>query len=58
MVTSIFKPLKMVKSGPIFDQAAKLCKASRDTYNPELWLLKNWVADGVAFDINDFNVHE
>ena len=34
-----FKPLTMVKSGPIFDQAAKLGKASRDAYNTELWLI-------------------
>ena len=50
----------MIKSGPIFEQAAKLGKASRDAYNPGLWLilldlLKNWVAEGVAFDVNDFN---
>jgi hypothetical protein len=36
LVTSILKPLQMVKSCPIFDQAAKLEKASRDTYNPGL----------------------
>ena len=59
-VASIFKPLKMVKSGAIFDQAAKLGKASRDAYNPGLWLilknlLKNWVAKSVASGIDDFN---
>ena len=48
----------MVKSGPIFDQAAKLVKASRDAYDPGLWLilwalLKNGVAEGVASDPND-----
>ena len=42
------------------DELAKLGKASQDTYNPGLWLilkdlLKNWVAKGVASDINDFN---
>ena len=47
----------MVKSGPIFDQAAKLGKASRDANNPGLWLilkdlLKNCVANGVASDVN------
>ena len=52
----------MVKSGPIFDQAAKLGKASRDAYNPGLWLiledfLKNWVAESVASDVNDFTLH-
>ena len=61
MVTSIFKPLKIVKSGLIFDQAAKLGKACRDAYNPGLWLIfkdlfKNWVAKGVASDINDFKL--
>ena len=45
----------MVKSGPIFDQAANLGKASKDAYDPGLWLiLKNWVAEGVASDVNDF----
>ena len=58
MVTSIFKPLTIVKSGPIFDQAAKLGKTSRSAYNPGLWLvlyalLKNWV---VASNVNDFAV--
>ena len=49
----------MVKSGPIFGQAAKLGKASRNAYNPGLWLifydlLKNWVAEGVATEVNVF----
>ena len=49
LVTSILKPLPMVKSCPIFDQAAKLGKASMDAYNAGLLLilkdlLKNWVA--------------
>ena len=49
----------MVKSGLIFDQAAKLGKASRDAYNPGLLLilqdlLKNWVVEGVASNVNDF----
>ena len=39
LVTSIFKPLKVVKSGPIFDQATNLGKASRDAYNPGLLLI-------------------
>ena len=52
----------MVKSGPIFDQAAKLGKASRDAYNPGLWLilqalLKNGVAKGVASDPHDTKLH-
>ena len=52
-MNSIFTPLKMVKSGPIFDQAAKLGKASRDDYNLELLLifyalLKNGVTEGVT----------
>ena len=50
----------MVKSGPIFDQDAKLGKASRDAYNPGLWLissalLKNGVTEGVASDPHDTN---
>ena len=56
-----FKNASLLKSGPIFDQAAKLGKASRDAYNPGLWLilfdlLKNWVAKGMASDINEFNL--
>ena len=51
----------MVKSCLIFDQAAKLGKASRDAYNQGLLLilqdlLKNWVAEGVTSDVNDFTV--
>ena len=54
---SVSKIKKMVKSGLIFDQAAKLGKASRDANNPGLWLilkdlLKNCVANGVASDVN------
>ena len=42
----------------MFDQTAKLGEASRDTYNPGLWLilsalLKNGVAEGVASDSHD-----
>ena len=53
----------MVKSGPIFDQAAKLGKASMYAYNPGLLLilydlLKNWVAKGVASDVNNFILHD
>ena len=63
MATSIFTPLKIVKSGPIFDQVAKLGKASRDAYNPGLWLIlyalmKNGVAEGVAPDPHDTNIQE
>ena len=29
----------LLKSGPIFDEAAKLVKASRDAYNPVGWLI-------------------
>ena len=32
------------------DEAAKLCKASNDSYN-----LGRWVAEGVAYDPYDFN---
>ena len=51
----------MVNQALFFDQAAKLGKTSKDAYNPGLWLilldlLKNWVAEGVAFEVNDFTV--
>ena len=41
------------------DELAKLGKVSQDAYNPGLWLilydlLTNWVAEGVASDVNDF----
>jgi hypothetical protein len=39
LLASILKPLQMVKSCRIFDHAAKLGKASRDTYNPGLLLI-------------------
>ena len=44
----------------LHDEAAKLCKASLDAYNRGGWLifkdlLKNWVAEGVSFEVNDFN---
>jgi hypothetical protein len=38
-LTSILKPLQMVKSCPIFDRAAKLGKASSDAFNPGLLLI-------------------
>jgi hypothetical protein len=38
-VTSILKPPKMVNQAQFFDEAAKLGKASRDAYNPGLWLI-------------------
>ena len=52
-----------LKSCPIFDEGAKLCKTSKDTYN---WggrlilddLLNERVAEGVASDINDFNAQQ
>ena len=60
LVTSILKLFQMVKSCLIFDQAAKVDKVFRDAHNPGLWLilqdlLKNWVAEGVASDVNEFN---
>ena len=39
LVTSILKPLQMVKKCLIFEQAAKLGKASRDGYNLGLVLI-------------------
>ena len=55
LVTSILKPLQMIKSCLIFDHAAKLSKASRDIYDPGLLLIfkdifENWVAEGDASD--------
>ena len=43
------------------DKRAKLGKASQDAYNPVLWLilqdlLKNYVAEGVTFDVNDVKI--
>ena len=54
------KTTSILKAGLIFYQAAKLGKSSRNAYNSGLLLilqdlLKNWVAEGVASDINDFN---
>ena len=56
--TSIVKKTFLIKSGPIFDKAAKLGKASWDAYNWGGWLilkeiLKNWVAQGVASGVNN-----
>ena len=43
------------------NELAKLGKASQDDYNLGGWLilqdrLKNWVAECVASEVNDFNV--
>ena len=40
-------------------ELAELGKAFQNPYNPELWLilydlLKNWVAEGVTSNVNDF----
>ena len=56
----IFDLEKSFRNSNFSDQLAKLDKASQDTYNPGLWLilldlLKNWVAEGVASVVNDFN---
>ena len=53
-----FKTTSLLKSGLIFDQAAKLGKASRGACNTGLWLilwalLKNGVAGGVASNSYD-----
>ena len=50
----------LLKLGQIFDEVAKLGKSTQDAYNPGKWLillalLKNWVAEGIASDVNDFN---
>ena len=50
------------KSGPIFDEKAKLGNTIWNTYDLGGWLillanLKNWVAEGVAFEVKDFNVN-
>jgi len=41
----------------LWDKFAKLGKASQDAYNPGKWLIlhalmKNWVAEGIASDVN------
>ena len=51
----------LLKSGQIFDEVAKLSKSTQDTFNPGKWLilyalLKNWVAEGIASYVNDFNL--
>ena len=48
----------LLKLGPIFEDLAKLGKASWDAYNQGRWLilynlLKNWIAEGVASKDND-----
>ena len=50
--------LQMVKLCPIFDEVAKLGKTTQDAYNQGEWLIlsalfKNWVAKGVASEVND-----
>ena len=56
----ISKPLYSLTLCPIFDEAAKLCKASKDAYNWEGWLiskdlLNEWIAIGVIFEVLDFS---
>ena len=47
----------LLKLGQIFDEVAKLGKSTQDAYNPGKWLiLKNWVAEGIASDVNAFNI--
>ena len=49
-----FKTTFLLNSGPIFDEAAKLGKATWNAYNLVGWLiLKNWVAEGVASKVDD-----
>ena len=58
-------PKKIHFESPIFalrDKAVKVGKASRDAYNRAGWLnslkiWKNWVAEGVAFKVNNFSVY-
>ena len=62
LITSILKPLHLLKSCPIYDEAAKLCKASKDAYNQERWLileerLIERVAEGVASEVHDFTLY-
>ena len=57
-----FKNTFLPKSGPIFDEAAKLGKASKDAYYSGLQLilldlLKNLFAKGIASKVNDFITH-
>ena len=51
----------LLKLGQIFDEVAKLGKSTQDT-NRGGWLillglLKNGVAECVASEVNDFNLH-
>ena len=55
-----FKTFFLLISGLIFDEAAKLGKKTQVAYNLGGLLnlealLKNWVAKGVASEVNDFN---
>jgi hypothetical protein len=58
-------PKKIHFESPILalrDKAEKVGKASRDAYNRGGWLnfsriWKNWVAEGVAFKVNNFSVY-
>ena len=57
-----FSTTLLLKLGQIFDEVAKLGKSTQDTYNRGWWLilwdlLKNWVAKGVASDVNDFTTY-
>ena len=51
----------LLKLGQIFDKVAKLGKSTQVAYNPGKWLilealLKNWVAEGIASNVNDFTL--
>ena len=52
----------LLKLGQIFDEVAKLGKSTQEAYNPRKWLilsalLKNWVAEDIASNVNDFILH-
>ena len=61
MVTSILKPLYLLRSCLIFDEAAKLCKQCKDAYNWGGWLilkdlLNEWVTEGIASNSHDSSI--
>ena len=65
-VSNDFLHRKFTLKSPISalcDELAKLGKVSQDAYNPEVWLilydpLKNWVAEDVPSNVNNFSIHK
>ena len=46
----------LLKLGQIFEEVAKLGKSTQDAGKMANFV-SPWVAEGIAFDVNDFNVH-